>query len=310
MASSIQAASQRLSEQDPQWPIKAYLRITCAAFAFLALRMYDMSTTLRRQNWIILMDHESGNWSRGTAYDPIMRSLLFNLLILAFVLVGRQGKDIHLGWYVGADLIIWALCVPAIILAADGGSLWYSQSALEHVKIPFEDCVVWHRWDSTCKSAAYCIGVLEIAMTVFLYLIFSIHLALFSINSALFAIAYPDINTKSKTTNPVFKTTDTRSNPPAPTPAITSLRLNYIATRAKSMTTRANAMTTWAQSMTTRANSIATRAQDMNTDTTTTGRDMDAKVKEMDVWAEDVKAWVEMVIRAEDLNRRVRAERV
>ena len=76
----------------------------------------------------------------------------------------------HPGWHVGADLLVWALAIPAIVFSIGAGWFWYWQPVL----LEFDDFVLcddFNFWSQQCNPLIYTLGKMEIAANVFLALI-------------------------------------------------------------------------------------------------------------------------------------------
>ncbi|MCJ1336322.1 hypothetical protein MMC09_001598 [Bachmanniomyces sp. S44760] len=168
----------RLADSDPKWPAKAILRLIGIPFAFLAMCFFAASISYTNANFINTAGN--GDWTDGLALAPIMLSLIYNPVVLVLLFIVRRGKHIHPGWSVGAELVIWGLCIPAMLYAVAGGMFWLWQSQSVTDDDGNVDCgFFFNEWARQCNPIAYTIGNLEIAGIVFLFLIFVIHFTLF-----------------------------------------------------------------------------------------------------------------------------------
>ncbi|MCJ1303697.1 hypothetical protein MMC08_006507 [Hypocenomyce scalaris] len=166
----------RLYEGDAKWPVKIILRAIATFFAFLAMILFAVATSLENQNFIDL--DGPGDWTDGMTLAPIMLSLLYNPIVICILLFVRRGRAIHPGWHVAADLIIWGLCIPSIIFAVAGGLFW-AWEPTQYYADGTVNCDFYNQFSRPCLPVLYTIGGTEIAGIVFLFLIFVIHFTLF-----------------------------------------------------------------------------------------------------------------------------------
>ncbi|MCJ1450046.1 hypothetical protein MMC28_000374 [Mycoblastus sanguinarius] len=160
-----------LSENDRRWPIKLGIRAASTFFAFIAMILFAVTTSLSITNY-------GGNdWTDGLPLAPVLLALIYNPLYL-FLLVRRHGRPIHPGWHVAVDLLIWGLAIPAIVFSVGVGWFWVWQPVILDVD-GFVPCDDWNYWSEECQPLIYTLGRMEIAANVFLAFILIIHFILF-----------------------------------------------------------------------------------------------------------------------------------
>lgn len=192
-----------LNEHDSKWHIKAILRLVATFFAFIAMILFAVSISISLKYFDLI----NGDWTDGLPLAPVsphnhrhpappssshlanhpndlksspinansiekvMLSLLYNPAILLLTIYHRHGKPVHPGWNVAIDLIIWALCVPAVVLSVGEGWFWSWIPVQQQIDgfIPCDD--IFNFFSEYCNPEIYTAGKTEIAGNVFLALL-------------------------------------------------------------------------------------------------------------------------------------------
>ncbi|KAL8763516.1 MAG: hypothetical protein Q9184_000728 [Pyrenodesmia sp. 2 TL-2023] len=161
----------RLQENNPKWHIKATLQAICIFLSFIALILFARATDLIHQYF----PYWHGDWSDWMPLFPVLISLIFNTLALAFLF---RGKPLHPGWDVTAHLLTWTLGIPSMVIAVHYMVAWLWQPTLDFY--PSDEgydldtligCRRWNYWSEACFPAIYTTGRTEIAGNVFLGLL-------------------------------------------------------------------------------------------------------------------------------------------
>ncbi|KAL9638150.1 MAG: hypothetical protein Q9164_001744 [Protoblastenia rupestris] len=161
-----------LNEHDHRWPFKFGIRAIATLFSFIGIVIFASTVSLSKKYY-------GGNdWVDGLPIGPLLISFLYNPTLLYLTLYRRNGKPIHPGFSVTADLFTWALAVPAIVFSVGVGWFWWWQPVVMRIgdRIP---CNRFNYWSQYCNPMIYKLGRMEIAANVFLALVLIMHFVLF-----------------------------------------------------------------------------------------------------------------------------------
>ncbi|KAL8924907.1 MAG: hypothetical protein Q9208_003790 [Pyrenodesmia sp. 3 TL-2023] len=169
----------RLQENNPKWRIKAILQAICIFLSFIALILFAHVTAIMNQ----YLPSWDGDWTDWMALFPVLISLIFNTLALAFLF---RGKLIHPGWDVTAHLITWTLGIPSMVVAVLYMWVWFWRPTYDYY--PSDEgydldtsigCYRWNWRSEACVPVIYTAGRIEIAANVFLGLLIIFSFTLF-----------------------------------------------------------------------------------------------------------------------------------
>ncbi|KAL9137023.1 MAG: hypothetical protein Q9175_001780 [Cornicularia normoerica] len=162
----------QLNDHDRRWPIKLGLRTLAIPFAFIAMILFAVATS------VSIMNYGGNDWTDALPLAPVLLALFYDPLFLFLTLFQRHGRPIHPGWNVGVDLLIWGLAIPSIVFSVGEGWFWYWQP----VVVEFDGivpCDEFNLGSQYCNPLIYTLGRTEIAANVFLAFILIIHFTLF-----------------------------------------------------------------------------------------------------------------------------------
>ena len=164
------SAQRRAYNEDPQWPVKAFLRLGAIGIALIAMSLFAASISYMDAHFAATAG-PSGDWTDGLALAPVFFALLYNTGALLAHLALRRGRPLHPAIHLAGDLVTWALALPGIVVAIAGGIFWYWTDPLPSAGGDVDCGFFFNAFTMQCNPVVYTIGRMEIVGTVFLVVI-------------------------------------------------------------------------------------------------------------------------------------------